>query len=451
MNLPQIIKDTLSSLTYDQIVVAYSGGVDSTALLLACAAIAHELSEHKLVAVHVNHGLSSNAEHWEKHCKVICEGLGVEFRAHRVTLDLNAAMSLEEQARDARYRVFGAECGPDDLLLLAHHQDDQVETILQRLLRGSGPGGLRGMQAVTRRDRLTLVRPFLEVSRAEIERWVVEQHCAWVEDESNARVDFDRNFLRLQVIPLLQSRWPEMGKTFTRSARLCGETADLLDSYVHAELGLHKDSNGNLLCATLTHIPKTKLQQLIRCWLSERNVQCPSEKNLLRVIHEVILARTDAHPEVRWGEWSVSRYKGSLHVYPVLPELDLRWEQTLSLTQTENSILFPLAHSNGFLRVTSGVGAGLAARFWGEPIVLRLKQGGESCKPAGRSTRSLKKCLQESTLPRWWRSRQPILYVGDALAALPGLFVCEGFQALPGEPGLVLEWLPPQAGSEPQR
>lgn len=449
MNLPQLIKQTLSELDYHRIVVAYSGGIDSTAMLLACAAFARELPDQTVIAVHVNHGLSPNAEHWQQHCELLSEELGVECIARRVLLDLNSPLSLEEQARDARYKVFHSVCGSKDVLLLAHHQDDQVETLLQRLLRGSGPAGLRGMQVVSHRQEMTLVRPFLEVSRAEIERWMLEQNSTWIEDESNARVEFERNFLRLEVLPLLQSRWPDLGKTLTRSARLCGETSDLLDAYIQAELEAHKDSSGHLICATLMEVPQAKLQQLLRCWLAESKVQSPSEKNLQRIINEVLMARPDAQPEVRWGMWAVSRYKGMLYVYPVLPELDAHWEHVLQLDQIQEGCVVPLIEGNGFLRVTPRMGAGLAVKYCQESLTLRLKRGGEICKPAGRSTRPLKKCLQESNLPRWWRSRQPILYVGDRLVALPGQFVSEGCQALPGEAGLVLDWLPPNGQSEP--
>lgn len=438
----------------ERLVIGFSGGLDSTVLLHLAR---HWQQQHPavgLLALHVNHQLQSHADTWQQQCETLCRQWQIPFQADIVQVDRSNA-SLEQSARDARYSAFQRHTRPGDLLLLAHHRDDQVETLLQRLLRGSGPLGLGGMGAVSRQSGLTVARPLLEFDRAELEQYARQQNLSWIEDPSNTDSQFERNFLRHDALPLLRSRWPQLNQTLSRSARLSRESAALLDELAQLDLGEPVADRG-LPVSQLQRLSEPRARNLIRYWLRQQGASLPSEVQLQRVLDEMIPAPADAQPEILWGGQALRRYRQVLYCVPVLPpapqqplpvSLDTLVALTAIATPTPHVTQAPTTHEltiPGRLTRLSGQGTAFSrAALQAGSLTLRFRQGGEQVKPAGRHTRSLKQWLQDHAVPPWWRDHWPILCIDEEIAGLPGLFVCAGFAPQNPQDALWLHWQPP--------
>lgn len=458
------------------LLVGFSGGLDSTVLLHALCRL---LSSQKLRAIYVNHGLSPNAATWQAHCEQVCQSLGVALQVEKVTVTV-AGKGLEEAAREQRYRAFTKYLGKGGLLLLAHHRDDQVETVLFRLLRGSGPRGLAGMPVRRPLGQGELLRPLLTVGRDELQAWASAEGLTWIEDESNAGTDFDRNFLRLEVLPQLARRWPDLHRRILRSAHDCGASDQLLREVGEEDLqrlGERTERLGwSLPVAELEALSPSRRTNLLRTWLALRGLPTPGHRLLTTVCNDLLPARDDAAPLVRFGEGrqeepsgskplrgemahgetfvggvlqgeelqegrlqgggfqggELRRYSGRLfllpgHLPPVAQNTLLRWHPDT-----------PLALPGNFSLTARTTIGGLRLPASGE-LEVRFRQGGERCKPVGRAgSRPLKKLLQEQGLEPWLRDRVPLIFVDGELAAVGDLFVCEGF-AEEGE-GMGLVW-----------
>lgn len=413
--------------------VALSGGLDSTVLLQALAIRRDELPG-ELRAVHVNHGLHPEASDWQRHCASQCASLGVPLESRVVKVEPCQGESLEAVAREQRYAAFRALLVPGDLLLLAHHQDDQMETFLLQALRGAGVRGLAAMPETASADGLHLARPLLGWSRAELETWARQVHLSWVEDPSNTDTGFDRNYLRHEVLPRLKARWPAAGDTLTRSARFCAEADGLLKE-LGAEDQARYGATETLPLRALQELSAPRARNLLRHWLQSRNLPLPPAHKLEEILHQA-QARADRNPCIEWAGAEVHRYRQQL--YAQQPVAAAPGEFRL-----RPGVARELGAGLGVLRLTPASGEGLRAALCGpEGLAVAFRHGGESCRPAGHGhERPLKKWLQELHVVPWLRDRLPLLHAGQDLLAVAGLFVCEAYAASPGEPGLRIEWL----------
>lgn len=449
--------------------VGYSGGMDSQVLLVALHAL---LRRHpggpSLHAIHVHHGISANADAWQAHCAAQCAALGVDFQARRVSLDGAPGESLETRARHARYRVFEEVLEEGDVLFQAHHGDDQLETLLYRLARGSGPLGLAGMPARRRLGHGELRRPLLGFARRELEAYARAGALRWVEDESNVDTRFDRNFLRGDVLPRLQERWPGL-PGWRRSMALCGEAAELLDELARLDLAKLRTNYPNVIeAAPLHELSDARRRNLLRCWLTELRdefaLPAPDFHSLRRISTEVLAAAADAVPLVSWegegGRAEVRRFAGKLHALRPIMRANrvkiLEWTCAAALSEgaadapsepagattdrAENKVphdpryaavggLPPLALGPGLgtLHLEPVARGGFPLAEVG-PLQVRFRSGGESAKPHGRRTRPLKKILQDYGVPPWLRDHVPLVYAGDRLLAVADLFLCEPWE-----------------------
>jgi tRNA(Ile)-lysidine synthase len=424
-----------------RIVVAFSGGVDSTVLL-------HLLHQARLGApvhaLHVNHMMQADANRWEEHCRSVCAALDLAFESIRIPVTPVAGESLEETARNARHALFAAALGPGEVLALAHHRDDQVETVLFRLLRGSGAAGLAGMPRTRNCGQGVLVRPLLEASRADLLDFARRRALTWIEDGSNTNQRFDRNFLRAVVLPLLNERWPGLATAVARSARLSEEAADLLDELAAMDTAAAAGSRPEQLgIEALLPLSAARQRNALRYWLQEvcarKSWAAPTHQVLERIVPEVIGAQADAEPVLAWGEGSAAvelrRHRGSLHILSPLPPAPeaMTW-------LTDNVCALPGAL--GVLELSAAAGRGLPSDRMQE-VRVTFRSGGELVKPAGRPTRPLKKILQEAGIPHWLRERVPLLYVGDELVAVADLLICEGWLAEAPENRCRVTWRHP--------
>lgn len=418
--------------------VAYSGGPDSHALLHAMTALRSGPGGLDLGAVHVHHGLQPQADAWVEHCRRICTGLAVDLRVLEVDARARSGESPEAAARRARYGVLAGLVSARELILVAHHRDDQAETVLLQLLRGAGARGLAGMPAVSRLGRGWLGRPLLGVSRAALHAYAASRELDVVSDASNLDERHARNFLRAQVVPRLRSRWPGVSGTLARIAAQQAEVAELLDDLAVMDLQtLHGPRPGTLDCTGLRALPEARRRNALRGWLRQLDLAVPSAAQMARLLTDVIDARPDAQPALRWAGAEVRRHRDLLYATPPLPaqdpELVLNWD-----------VERPLELATGTLEARDARGRGVAAaRCTAEGLEVRFRRGGERCRPAGRGhTHAVKKLLQELAVPPWERDRIPLVYIDGCLAAVGDLCVCEPFGAAPGEPGKVLRWYP---------
>jgi tRNA(Ile)-lysidine synthase len=441
---PESLQTQLASLpAVPHYWVAYSGGVDSHALLHALTALRDNLPG-ELGAVHVNHGLQAAAADWAAHCETVCRELAVPLVGLNVDGRPGSGDSPEAAARAARYAALDGWLPAGHGLLTAQHRDDQAETLLLQLLRGSGVKGLAAMPVVATLGAGLLLRPLLDVSRRELQAYADRQRLHWVEDPSNTDTGLDRNYLRQRIVPELRRRWPAVAQTLARSAQHCAEAARILEQVAAADVAdLAGPAGDTLALGGLQALTAERRRNALRSWLQQRCGALPSTAVLSRILHDILASRPDASPCVRWSGFEVRRYRDRLYLLRQAPVRDpgrrLAWSLDGNLE---------LPDAGGTLHARRASGHGLRVAAVSGPVAVAFRQGGERCRPAGRPHHhSLKKLLQECGVPPWERPRIPLIYVGNQLAAVAGFWVCEPFCAAPGEPGFAIEW----SGSDTRR
>ncbi len=421
--------------------VAYSGGVDSHVLLYRMVSLWSGLPEDSrpaLQVVHINHQLQAESANWAEHCRQQCRQLGLSLLVESVDVVGQRGSGPEDAARRARYRLFESLLEANDLLLMGHQLDDQVETLLVRLLRGAGNRGLAAMPQHRSLGRGSLLRPLLETSRQSIEDYAQQQGLQWVEDPSNNSDRYDRNYLRQQVLPQLQQRWPAYRETMARSAALSQETVtlnkELAELDFHA-LGLSIESV-SLPIPALQELSTARLKNLLRYWLQQRGLALPSAGQLQVVLDEVIAARPDATPLLQWPGVELRRFRDEVYAAAPLPVFDAGSHYQWKIEDSGDSRLCMVGAGELLARRVPGRGLKTASTF-----DVQFRRGGERCQPVGRSaSQSLKKLFQEYAVPVWLRDRVPLIYCAEKLVAVGDLWVCESHQATPEEEGLAISW-----------
>ena len=419
-----------------QILVGFSGGLDSTVLLhLLCELLPPE----RITAVHIHHGLSGNADDWQQHAKALCHSLGVSLVTESVVVNETGA-GLESAARDARYKVFEECLVEDGLLLLGHHADDQVETVLFRLLRGSGARGLSGIPQYRAVGSGHLIRPLLSWPKSSLHAYAKSQQLAWIEDESNQLEQFDRNYLRHSVIPVLAQRWPDYVQGIMRTAEQSGQADQLADSVARGDLaGLdpRREQGGWSLDLTqFVELEPLRQKNLLRYWPEVHGLPALGQTFIDEVMSSLLTAREDSEPKVMRADLQLCRYRQRLYLLRLSgrPQADLGLCLFWSVDE-------PLVLPDGNLLAAELVlGEGLRVDDISR-LQVRFRRGGERCQPVGREhSNSLKKLLQEYGLEPWWRERVPLFYIDEQLVAVGNLWVCQNWQAEPETEGLKILW-----------
>ncbi|MCB1762390.1 MAG: tRNA lysidine(34) synthetase TilS [Gammaproteobacteria bacterium] len=434
------LRDSLDQLpATDHYLVAYSGGRDSHVLLHLLAGLATAASRPRISAVHVNHGLQSGAEAWTSHCLTVCNALGIRCHTLRLKLAPSVGESPEAQARDARYQALERLLQPGEILLTAHHQDDQAETLLLQLLRGAGPAGLAAMPLVSRFGCGYLARPLLGVERTVIDRYARSEQLSWIEDPSNRSTQFDRNFLRNQVMPLLRQRWPAAARTIARSARLCAESQALVEQVATETLQhLWSPAQHTLALTALAQLEVPRARAVLRAWIAAEGFPTPGSAKLERLLHEMVNARSDRNPLVHWPGVEVRRFRDRLYIMPPLPALQ---EAERSLDWDGQSLL-QLPAGIGQLTAEQGMRGICLPRWRRGTLQVCFAPRQQSVRIAGRRhSTSFKKLFQHYGVPVWMRLRTPLIYLDNQLAAVGDLCICEPFAAADGEPGIHVRWL----------
>ncbi|MDH5446775.1 MAG: tRNA lysidine(34) synthetase TilS [Gammaproteobacteria bacterium] len=414
--------------------VAFSGGCDSHVLLHSLVAIREQLDK-SVHAIHINHGLQAVASSWEVHCQQVCDALSVPLEIVRVDARPETGESPEARARQARYQVFKEILQDEDVLLIAHHEDDQAETLMIQLLRGAGVKGLAAMPVEAPLGKGRLYRPLLGVTRAVLQQYAKTQGLVWIDDPSNQDTRFDRNYLRHEIMPLLHQRWPAVTSTLSRSAENMAESAELLRQLAREDFANIKQTSSRVNVEKLLGLEAPRLRNLLRYWLSEIcQLTTPDRRHLNRIVHEVLPAAEDASPVVSWMGGEVRRFRGELYAMQPQPQSNnekptIPWDGKQAL-KLDKQVLIPHQVKG------QGVNPDLLARH---KLSIRFRHGGEKCKPVGRGHHhSLKKLFQEWGIPPWQREQVPLLYVGEEIAQIIGYCICEPFQSQPQQDGLLV-------------
>jgi tRNA(Ile)-lysidine synthase len=420
--------------------VAFSGGPDSSTLLHLlhtwCANNPEETPA--LVAIHVNHAIQSSADSWQAHCEGVCDRLGIPLIVHQAVVE-SSGQGVEAAARQARYDFFEAELKGGDLLFMGHHLDDQVETYFLRLLRGSGLSGLSAMPARRPLGEGELIRPLLTIERSVLEAYVDNHGLSVVQDPSNSDTSLDRNYLRQQVLPLLADRWPGYRQTVVRAADQAGISQAVLDECLpvpRTVLSVMGDPGVELRDLSSVSFEAALIK--LRRWLRHGGYPMPDRQVLVEFMRQLREGAAASSPRLECSSYILQRYQQRVYLLPNFVD-DLTDSPVALLPGGESRVA---GVGEFHLQRAEGAGFRLAQSDY---LELRWRAGGERCRPEGRPyNQRLKKLFQEFEVPPWWRERVPLLYLGDELLAVGGLFQCESSRLQPegavGEDLWQLRW-----------
>lgn len=430
---------------HSSILIGLSGGVDSVVLLH----LLHKLSARffwRLSALHVHHGISPNADAWADFCIDLCARHHISLDVQRVDIAPLREHGIEAAARLLRHAAFAAR--PCDFVALAHHADDQAETLLLQLLRGAGVRGAsampvlmkplairpgyqntiagslvmnqpNGTKPIDSAEKAQLIRPLLHCSRDEIMTYAAAHKLHWIEDESNADDSYPRNFLRHRVLPLIGEKFPAYRDTLMRSARHFAEASSLLDELAQQD-ATHAIAGETLSVAVLQALSPARAKNLLRYFLHCCGAGMPQTLQLEDMLHQLCHAREDAALCIAYGDFQVRRYQGRVYVLHTQGEFDrnlvLAWHG-------EAELAWPALNTRLCFSRTRGSGISLE-KLQRAPVTLRYRHGSETLRAAaGAGRRTLKNLLQEHRIPPWQRDRLPLLYCGDEMVCVPGVAI----------------------------
>lgn len=415
-----------------KLVLCLSGGIDSVCLLHALRHPA--FSHYALSCVHVHHGLSPHADAWTDFCETLCTGYKLEISVHRVVVQRDDPAGIEGAARAARQRVF-AQLGAD-VVLTAHHQNDQAETLLLQLLRGAGPKGLAAMAEWMPRYgwRAAQLRPWLQITRTQIEHYARRHALAWIEDDSNTDTAYTRNFLRHRVLPLLAQRFPSVVPTLARSTALQAEASELLQDLAQRDAEFSV-SGERLDCRCLAALSLPRARNLMRWFIEQQGQRMPGERRLDEGLRQLLHAAHDARVSVTMqAGLELRRYQHGAYLVPV------RVCATQTRVRWRGEPVLPLEHAGWEIAFNRVHGAGLSlAKLNAAQVELGVREGGERIRLQQNSAhRSLKNLLQEAGMPPWQRACVPLLWCDDQLVWADGIGFDADYLATADEPGVML-------------
>ena len=417
------------------LVVALSGGADSAVLLTAVAQLDPPFRGLSLRAVHIDHGLQSAAVDFRRACEALCRRLGVPLDTLSVTVDTQSGLSIEAAARAARYAGLAREFRTGECLLTAHHAEDQAETLLLQLLRGAGLKGMSAMPACRPWQGGWHVRPLLGVTQAELRKFGDAAGVRAVQDPMNHDPRFDRVYLRQQVWPFIEARWPGAAGALSRGARHLAEGQELLDQAAARSVQALRD--GNTLSVTGLRILSTAEQvNTLRYWIDANNVPLPSTSRLSEALRQILVAEADHLPAVVWGEQALRRYRDRLFLTPATPPALVEAREW----QVASGKSLVLSNAAGTLHWEPRCGGLDAARV--PPVLLvRPRRGGETLKPHVRAaTQTVQHLCQSLGVLPWMRDALPMLYAGKELIAVGDLWLDARWCVPASAPGFACRW-----------
>ena len=423
MSLIAEFQSQLKQISHTRFLIAFSGGLDSGALISLFAKQREKQPHLQLRAIHIHHGLSANADNWVAHCVQICEQLNIPLIIENVKV--NKAQGIEAGAREARYQAISTHLQEDEILVTAHHLQDQTETFFLALKRGSGIQGLGAMQMKSAVYNLPVFRPLLNISRQQLEAYVRAENLPWVEDESNEDNRYERNFLRNQILPQLRNRWAHFDQAVQRSAQHCFEQQQLINELLTDEFSqIYQKTDRTLDVTAFAQTSELKQRALIRLWLAELNLPMPSLIQLDQLIQDVIYARQDANPQFKLDHKIIRRYRHKLYVTDSFSDLtglkiDVALNQPIELpdnlgvieiTKTDQILCVQWNHYVTLLPLTE------------QHIQIRFGYSGKVKLTGNSQNEEIKKVWQQLGVPPWLRNRIPLIFYGETFKSAVGFF-----------------------------
>jgi tRNA(Ile)-lysidine synthase len=427
-DLIDTLRARLAELPPGPIAVAYSGGMDSSALLHALAQIP-EAGVRGLRALHVDHGLHPDSAAWADHCRTFAAALGIAFECRSVTV-AETGTGREDAARRARHAAYAEALEPGATLALAHHADDQAETILLKLLRGAGPEGLGGMRRLRVFANGRLWRPLLDVPRSVLEKYARACGFGWIDDPSNADISLARNFLRREILPHLRPQWPDATLALAHSAAWARAAADYIDGEARRALARLRGADpATLAWRAWLELPDALRDPVLRLW-RDLGLAEPAHVHVTELERQLREADPDRAPRLNWPGTELRRFRKLLYAMAPLATLPKEWE-----TDWDGRALRLPAGGSIALRDDAGADARVS------PLCVRYRRGGERLKPAGGAHhRELRLLLQEAGIPPWLRARTPLVYSGPDLIAAGDLVLSDAAAALCAKSGARIVW-----------
>jgi len=433
-----LVKNLQAGDSKPTLLLALSGGLDSIVLLHLLAEVRASLP-FELHAMHVHHGLSANADAWAEFCSAQCQQLGVPLQIVHVNVAQNpdyknSEQGIEAEARRLRYNALftsAVEEKAPGFVVTAHHQDDQAETLLLQLFRGAGVKGLSSMAAVDTTRRL--LRPLLNVSRQALHEYALQHAIQWCDDESNDNTQYDRNFVRHELMPLLESRFTNVKPVLARTASHMAEASELLAALAAQDAENMLSSDNSLCLQALSELSVARAKNVLRWWFAQNGLAMPAAEHLNEIVEQLFNSRKDADLDIKLQHLYLRKYQQRAYLCEdkTTVPFDMVWHGEAELTLP----------SGGKLVFKPVLGAGLALKQGLTKLRITNRNGGERFKPdALRPTRTLKYLLQELNMPPWQRMYIPLVYWEDKLAYVPGVGVAYGLQAQANEPGLEIIW-----------
>jgi len=410
--------------------IAFSGGMDSSVLLDAAHRLREKGKIKSLSAVHVNHKLQQNADQWHSHCQQICQQYQIPFYSTVLKWPDGKTSDSEEMARKGRYDYFIQLMKVNDILLFAHHQDDQAETLLFRLIRGTGIDGAKGMPIYRSLGKGHLLRPFLQLTRDQIETYAKKIKLRWVADPSNNDEKFARNYLRHQIIPKLKSRWPNCQSNLARFTEIATRQSVLLDEIAEQDLQSLKsekihccmESYPAIEIFKLLELTEIRMQNVLHYWGKKYGLAAPGFVEIENLINQLSAAKRQSI-QVGFSGKCVRSYKGILYL------LENEVISPLRKSEVWSDITKPLELANGMhLHAHQTLAKGIRLPQKDEQVIVSPRKGGERCLPEYRNkTTDLKKIYQELDVPPWLREVLPVIYYNDEIVAVPQVFTSKPF------------------------
>lgn len=413
-----IVKQLLASAPSKQFLIGYSGGLDSHVLLHLISQARNTDPSIAVRSLYIDHGLQAESQDWARHCQTIADALNIDHQTISLKLHPQTGESIEAAARKARYQAFAEAIEANEVLLTAQHQDDQAETLLLQLIRGAGLDGLSAMPYQKTSEGYLHIRPLLDLTRKQLAAYADEYQLDFINDPSNADTRFDRNFLRQDIVPTLQTRWPSLSNTLMRSASHLAESRALLEDYLQQDMPAFAGSRPNTLSlSALQKAPAIKQTAIVRHWIKAQGFLAPSSRKLTHLFKDVIDAKEDATPLLEWQNAQVRRFQDDLFIMTPLADIPANTRYTWDIREElhiPDLAITLLPSSLGDLKEVL-----LKENF---PVTVRFRRGGERIKAQGQThSQSVKKLLQATKIPPWERKRIPMIYADDMLIQIASI------------------------------
>lgn len=426
-------KKTIKS---NNILIGFSGGLDSTVLLHILTNIRKKIRQNlKIRAIYINHKLQKNSYHLIKHCKKICLKWNVDFLHKSIQINQLSKFGIQAEARHKRYEMFKKHLIKNEVIVTAQHLDDQAETFILALKRGSGPSGLSCMPAYKNFANSFLIRPLLNFSKNQLFLYAKQKSLIWIEDQSNCDTKYDRNFIRLEILKKCNMRWLYFSKSINKSAKLCSEQENLISELLEDCISKITSRNGELKIKYLKKFSKIKTNAIIRRWIKHHNFLMPSYNQISKIRKNIIFSEKDSQSKIIFKNYIISHFKEKLYIFPKFKDIRntcIEWNMNYKIKLPDNL---------GFLKKTKNTGTVFRTPMYNEKVTIRFMIKEKIKIPNYNSPKTKKKIWQKFNIPPWLRNRIPLIYYNNTLIAAIGIFVTEQGKVANKKSKIKIKWI----------